>query len=266
MKKIMTILAAAAVALMLEGCADAGGAGSATGLKTNKTVNVDATSANTRKPMAEGNVWRRYVKQLGDSEKVAEITTTITFDTSKCILVGDDNREAKIGYVFDLNKVWDSTNNKPFEDTLSSKRRDLCIFGFNPTSSKAYVEHYSDVDFEEELDTDETGNAIGVRDAAIFGGGGWATVTAGTHYTYENGVYTLVITISQSPKGTYTISLGGQPLGTYQASGKFKDTDNYAIGGVGAYVNCPKGGKVVANYKTEQSSVTGKFFADEEEF
>ena len=37
------------------------------------------------------------------------------------------------------------------------------------------------------------------------------------------------------------------------------------IGGVAAYVNCPKGTKVKANFKTEQSSVTGTFFAEEDE-
>ena len=264
MKKIMTILAATMVALMLVGCADVGGVGSATGLKTNKTVNVDATAANTRKPMPEGKVWRRYLKQLGDSEKVAEITTTITLDTSKCTLTGDNNKQAKIGYVFDLNKPWDTANNKPAEDPSDSKPRDFCILGINPLNGKAYIEHYSGVDLKEELDTDEAGSAIGASDSNIFGGGGWADLPSGS-YTVEGTVYTFEVRISQTNKGTYSITLGGKPLGTYTASGHYMD-NGFAIGGVGAYVNCPKGGKVTVNYKTEQSSVTGKFFVDEEEY
>ena len=263
MKKIMTILAALAVALMLVGCADVGGTGSATGLKTNKTVNVDATAANTQKPLNKN--YRRYIKQLGDSEKVAGITTTITFKESDCTFVGDDITvngvtapgKAVIGYVFDFYKTPGST------DTNTQKLRDFYVFGFNPTTSQAYVEHYNSVDFKDELDVNE--GTVGDPDEAVFGNYGWASVTEGTDYTKINGEYTLVVKIEPASGGKYKVYLNNKLLGTTAARPNL-DTEGRAIGGVAAYVNCPKGTKVKANYKTEQSSVTGKFFVDEEEY
>lgn len=260
MKKIMTILAAAAVALMLVGCADLAGKGSATGLKTNKTVNVDGT-ANAQKPLTKD--YRRYIKQLGDSKEVAEITTTITFKEDECIFGTADNHVV-IGYIFDLN-ITEGTS-----DSNTSKKRDFYLFGFDPIGKKAYVEHYTGVDFKDELDTDN--GAVGSQDHAMFGSGDWASVTEGTHYTVQKvnnkDVYTLEVTVRQETKGTYTFELGGYQIGSGSSSAKTKvhNSAGYAIGGVAAYVNCPSGTKVKANYKTQQSSVTGKFFVDEEEY
>ena len=57
-------------------------------------------------------------------------------------------------------------------------------------------------------------------------------------------------------------------MGSYTASGKYVGTANdkaegYAVGAVGAYINCPKGTKVKAKYETDSKSVTGKFEAEE---
>lgn len=267
MKKIMAILAASAVALTLMGCdllAAKAGSGESEGTKTNQTITVDATAEAEKKLEKD---YRRFVKQLGGSEKVAEITTTITFNDKDSILTIKDSKgnvtaSTKIGYVFGMNKSWDATKDEAVKDTADSKLRDFYVFGFDPNGKRAYVEHYSNINFKEELDTDES--AIGTCDEAIYGGGSWAAVKEGTDYTVEDGVYTLVVSVKQSKKGTYEFFLGDKSLGSTKLTSKFVDDDGYAIGGVGGYVNVPKGGKAVVNYATDKKSVTGTFFADEE--
>ena len=263
-KKILLGLAASAVVIGLTSCADVAGTGKATGTKTNKTITVDGTDSKLTTD------YRRYIKQLGSSEKVAEITTTITVDTKDCILTAKNSAGtdtyANVGFVFDMNKVWDTTKNEPKADTSSEKLRDLIVFGFQPLNKKAYVEHYSNVNFKEELDTNDS--SVGTCDEAIFGNGDWGTVTEGTDYALEDGVYTLVVKVKQATKGKYDFYLGNKKLGSYQSSGNYvgKASDNiegYAIGAVGGYVNCPKGTKVVAKYTTDKDTVTGKFEAEE---
>ena len=263
-KKILLGLAAGAVVIGLTSCADVAGTGKATGTKTNKTITVDGTDANLTTD------YRRYIKQLGGSEKVAEIETTITVDTKDCILTAkndlNEDTYANVGFVFDMNKVWDSEKNKPKADNNGEKYRDLVVFGFQPLNKKAYVEHYSNVNFKEELDTND--RTVGTNDNSIFGNGGWGAVTEGTDYTFEDGIYTLTVKVKQSTKGTYDFYLGNKKLGSYKSSGKYVGTANdnaegFAVGEVGAYINCPKGTKVVAKYTTDKDSVTGKFEAEE---
>ena len=266
-KKILLGLAAATVAIGMISCADAAGAGKATGTKTNKTITVDATDKASKKLET---AYRRYIKQLGSSEKVAEIETTITVNAQECILESTDAAGnptyANFGFVFDMNKVWDNEKNSPKADTENEKYRDLVVFGFQPKKKRAYIEHYPNVNFKEELDTDE--GSVGQKDEAIFGNGSWGNVTEGTDYTLEDGIYTLNIKIKQATKGKYDFYLGNRKLGSYQSSGKYVGTASenaagYAIGAVGGYVNCPKGTKVVANYVTDSDTVTGKFEAEE---
>ena len=266
-KKILLGLAATAAVLSVVGCGDLAGTGKAQGTKTNKTFTVDGTDANL------ATKYRRYIKQLGSSEKVAEIETTITFDTKTSTLESKDangnKTYANVGFVFDMNKSWDSATNKAKADTSDTKMRDLVVFGFQPGTKRAYVEHYSNINFKDELDTDES--AVGTCDKPVFGNGGWSAVTEGTHYTLEDGVYTLTVKIKQATKGTYDFYLGGHKLGSYKSSGNFVGTaadkiEGYAIGGVGCYINCPKGTKVVAKYETDTKSVTGKFEAEELEY
>lgn len=263
-KKILLGLAASAVVIGLTSCADVAGTGKATGTKTNKTITVDGTDSKLTTD------YRRYIKQLGSSEKVAEIETTITVDTNDCILSSTDANSnptyANFGFVFDMNKVWDSETNGPKADKNDEKYRDLVVFGFQPLMKRAYIEHYSNINFKDELDTND--KSVGKSDNNIFGNGGWAAVTEGTHYTLDDGVYTLNIKVKQATKGTYDFYLGGKKLGSYTASGKYVGTakdnaEGYAVGAVGAYINCPKGTKVKAKYETDSKSVTGKFEAEE---
>ena len=275
MKKIMTILAALAVALMLVGCADLAGTGKATGTKSNKTINVDATSANTNKPL--NHYYRRYIKQLGSSEKVAGITTTITFSEADCVFEGDNvipaegggtkKGHAVIGFVFDLNKAW--VDGHAATDTTQSHPRDFYVFGFDPLDKKVYVEQYGNVDFKDELDTDD--GTVGTRTEATVGGGSWKILSSSEYAQCVtertvNGKkeYTVVVKVEPS-NGQYNFYMGEMLLGTTSATKHFKNNAKQAIGGVAGYANCPKGTKLVVNYKTDTSTVIGTFYADEEE-
>ena len=275
MKKITTILAAAAAALMLVGCADLAGTGKATGTKSNKTINVDATSANTSKPLNE--LYRRYIKQLGSSEKVAGITTTITFSEADCILEGDDvipvqgggtkKGHAVIGFVFDLNKAW--VGGQAATDTNDSHPRDFYVFGFDPLDKKVYIEKYANVNFKDELDTND--GTVGTPVETTVGNGAWYTLPSSEYAKYfeektVNGKkeYTVVVKVEPS-NGQYNIYMGEKLLGTTTAEKHFKNNANQAIGGVAGYANCPKGTKLKVNYKTDTSTVIGTFYADEEE-
>ena len=88
-----------------------------------------------------------------------------------------------------MNKSWNTTTNSATTDSTNSKLRDLVVFGFQPLKKRAYVEHYSNVNFKDELDTDDS--AVGTSDNNIFGNGSWGSVTEGSDYTLANGVYTL---------------------------------------------------------------------------
>ena len=70
--KILLGLAAGAVVLSLVGCGDLAGAGKGKGTKNNLTITVDATD-NANKKLDKA--YRRFIKQIGTSEKIAEIAT-----------------------------------------------------------------------------------------------------------------------------------------------------------------------------------------------
>ncbi len=264
MKKLLAVIAAAAVALTLVGCdllANKAGEGEGEGTKDEYTITVDATDS-AKTPLADGKVYRRFMKQLGSSEQVAEFTTTISFDAS-------DLGNSVVGLAFDFNKAWDETEGKAKTDSATEKLRDFYLFGFMASETKAYVEHYSDVNFKDEFDASEAEKSIGTSDDNVFGGGNWTAVKAGTDYTKEGNVYTLVISVKQSTPGQYDVYLGNTKLGTTKKAGNYKGTklnktENFAVGGLTTYVNVNKGNKVSVTYTTDKESVTGKFYADEE--
>lgn len=280
MKKIMVIIAAAAVALTFVGCdllAAKAGEGKSSGTKNNKTISVDATG--TLATVPEGEVgagaeakYRRFIKELSGNEKTAAIKSTITIPKADLKLVdADDN--VVVGYVFDMNKSWDATENKATTDSATSKLRDFVLFGFNLKTKKAYVEHYSNVNFKEELDT--SNNTIGEKNNTtdnIWGNGGWsAALTKDTDYREDDDNYYLDVEVKQATAGTYDFYLGGKKRGSYKASGNFMGTkadgtEGLAVGGIAGYLKCPKGTKAKIIIETDSDDVVGKLFADEEEF
>lgn len=278
MKKLLAVIAAVSVALTLVGCdmlAAKAGKGNSSGTKNNKTIEVDATK--TLATVEEGTgagkeaLYRRYIKELSGNEKTAAIKSTITIPKADLVTEGASDKNVVVGYVFDMNKSWDSTNNKATTDTTKQKLRDFVLFGWSTSTKKAYIEHYSNVNFKDELDTSETTIGSG-SDNNIWGGGGWsAALTKGTDYREDDDNYYLDVEIKQTTKGTYEFFLGGKSRGTYQASGHFmgkesEGTKDMAIGGIAGYLKCPKGTKAKIIIETDNKDVVGKLFADEEEF
>ena len=80
------------------------------------------------------------------------------------------------------------------------------------------------------------------------------------------GAVSCPVKISQSNK-KYTVYLNNIKVAEYDAKDSVNidtlDNVEYAIGGIACYGNAGKGVKIVANYKSEKSSVTGKLEAEE---
>ena len=276
MKKIMTIIAAAAVALTLVGCdmlASKAGEGKSSGTKNNKTISVDATGTLATVESGTGAgaeaKYRRFIKELSGNEKTAAIKSTITIPKADLVTDGATDKNVVVGYVFDMNKSWDATANKATTDTATTKLRDFVLFGFSLDTKKAYVEHYSNVNFKDELDTSETTIGSG-SDKNIWGDGGWsAALTKGTDYREDDTNFYLDVEVKQETAGTYVFYLGGKKRGEYKASGNFlgtkaDGTEGLAVGGIAGYLKCPKGTKAKIIIETDNDDVVGKLFADEE--
>ena len=266
-KKVLMGLAVAAAVLTLVGCGDMAGAGSATGTKNNITYKVDATE-NASKKLDENATWRRYVKQIGNKEEVAEIKTTITIykefaKKDAAIFENSENKKAVIGFIVDYNNNADGTT------------KDFVVFGYRPANNTIYLGPYSAIAIGKnvELDTDNASLVDTTASPNAKAGNEYypdGAAPAGSINTDADGNTVLEVEVKQETKGTYKFYLGGKYLGSWQ--GKTIDTKDksktkdYAIGGVAGYINCPKDGKVKVNYKTNSKDVTGSLFADEDEF
>ena len=253
-------LALLAGSLCFFGCSDEAGEGDTDGSKTNTTMTIDGTSSG--KAFADGATFRRFWSQLGSSEKVAEVTTTVTIDLNKCVGEYVPGKAYVAGFVFDLNK-----------NSSDSDKYDACVFGFNPGTKKAYVEHYSAIEKLSNLDS--SNGALGTSDNNIFGNGDWGSLIAGTHYKEDSTAKTItfVIQLKQATKGTYDVYMYAPDksantttkLGSYIGSTKEEikvngtKTTEYATGAIGVYGAVSKDFKIVANYVTDKTSVTGSF-------
>ena len=272
MKKIMAILAASAVALALMGCdllAAKAGEGKASGTKNKKTISVDATGtlANDAETGTEAK-YRRFIKELSGNERTAAIKSTITIPKADLVL-SDASDNVVVGYIFDLNKTWDATENKATKDTNDSKLRDFVLFGWNVKTKAAYVEHYNTVNFKEELDT--SNNNIGNKNNTtdnIWGNGGWtAALSKDTDYREDDDNFYLDVEVTQDTAKIYDFYLGGTKRGSYTASGNFMGTeadgtDGLAVGGIAGYLKCPKGTKAKMIIETDKNDVVGVLSAE----
>lgn len=249
-------VAALAAAGMFVSCSDDAGNGDVEGKKDNATMTVDGTdSASTKLEKA----YRRYWKQLGTSEKVAEITTTVTIDLNQS--VKGENGGYVAGFVFDMNK-----------NLADSTKFDFCLLGFNPDTKKYYLENYKGLAALSSLDTDDT--SLGTNEGDISNGD-WTS--AAGHYKEDATAKTIsfVVQLKQTTKKTYDIYMyapGGSAtaatkIGSYTSDKTGAEitvngakTTEYATGAIGVYGNVGQGNKIVATYVTDTDSVTGKFF------
>lgn len=245
----------AAMATMFVGCkADEDGEGDTDGSKWNLTMTVDATdSAKTELTKK----YRRYWHQFSSNEKCAEITTTLTLNLDDCTL--PDGKASVVGFAFDYNK-----------NTKDDTKVDFNLIGVNPQTQKFYVERYTGVSKpgSESLDTDETAlssNATNLE--TVSKSSGWCTLTD-KMYSIDEKVITCVVKITQENK-KYSVYLGEVKVAEYDASAStYTNTINkkeYAVGGILCYGNAGKGVKLVANYSTNKSDVTGKLMENIDE-
>lgn len=286
MKKIMTILAALAVALMLVGCAGLG-KGLTTGTKWKKKVTVDGTSIST--------TYRRFIKPLSTSTKVSAIKTTIAVDKNTVLTTTVDGQDKKavVGLAFDFHNHGNAAN----------PEYDFVLIGIQPNkddpgASKFYIERYTDVskdsakdadtdmaDDEEDLGSkgfDTSTSAMGSYYS--FGTTGspltigntlysptdvvsdWNTVPANSYDKDGDNGFEFYVQVKQTSKGTYDIYLGTTRVATYTPieDAKYKDTNGYRIGKAAVYANAPKGGKVIVKYISDKTETTGLFVDDED--
>ena len=265
-KKILLGLTAAALVSSFAGCKMGAGEGDTEGSKWDLTMTVDATDE-AKNPLAEGKVFRRFWKQFSTSEKVAEITTTITIDMSEQTYTSG---AFVSGLIFDLNKNADD-----------SKKVDFNLIGVNPQTQKFYVERYVGISkqdaelYDGTLEQSDIAKANGTTAtdlelSSAKKSGGWCPLTDKMYKVSSDGVVTCVVTISQENK-KYSVKLGDVTVAEYDASTstntakikKDKAEVEYAVGGIACYGNAGKGNKLVVNYATEKDSVTGKLEAEE---
>lgn len=259
-RKTLLGLTALAVVIGLASCKMGAGEGDTDGNKWNLTMTVDTTDS--EKPMANGATYRRFWKQFSTSEKVAAIKTTVTIDPSACTLV--PGSASVVGYIFDLNKNADDSN-----------KVDFCLIGVNPQTAKFYTERYTGISKQNDELYDTTSNQLGPTGCNTDIGVGsyrrtnlnsWNTLTDEMYSTDTDGVITCKIEIKQQDK-KYTVMLGSVKVAEYDASASTNvdtiDDVEYAVGGIACYGNAGTGVKIVANYTTDKSSVTGKLEAEE---
>jgi hypothetical protein len=268
-KKILLGLVATAAVLALASCKMGAGEGETEGNKWDLTMTVDAT-AEAKNPLAEGKVFRRYWKEFSTSEKVAEITTTITINPADQVYDATKKPAFVSGLIFDLNKNADD-----------SKKVDFNLIGVNPQTQKFYVERYVGISKQdaELYDGDSTQTDIAAANgttatslelASAKKSGAWCALTDKMYKVSSDGVVTCVVTISQENK-KYSVKLGDVTVAEYDASTstntakikKDKAEVEYAVGGIACYGNAGKGNKLVVNYTTDKESVTGKLEAEE---
>ena len=264
MKKIMTIIAAAAVALTLVGCANFGDA-KASGTKYKKTFSLDATG---ELKDADGNAatYSRAFSALSTSKKCSAIETTITLPKGEDnVFISDKDNpnthkkyQAVVGLAFDVHL----TKNDAGEDVY-----DFVLVGVKPGDGGYYIEKYTGVkkdDLKESMKTNE--GSIGGTYTPVQGAAetnGWA----GTLTLPTDGDTTWKISVTQETAGTYKVLINDVVKGTYTrelTDAEKADTKNgKAYGQIFLYANAPTGTKIKGTFESNKDKTVG-LFADEE--
>ena len=271
-KFLIGAVALVAATLSLASCKMAAGEGKTEGDKWDLTMKVDGTDpefvkAATDEASKTGKaLYRRYWKQFSPSEKVAEIKTTVTLNSKEQTKPSSGKVISVTGLMFDLNV-----------NATDNKKVDFNLIGVNPNTRKFYVERYTGVSKQtkESLDTTD-GSLVATKVENLETSDhtkkdGWCDLTPKMIST-KDGVTTCEVTISQDPDTKkYTVKLGTVTVATYDASKSIhtwtdtKTKKTYAVGGISCYGNVAVNTKLVANYHTEKTNVTGVLNADTDE-
>jgi len=305
MKKLMAVIAAAAVALTLVGCnfGDNKGLG-AKQAGTKKNMTVSASNDGT-----EGKLYKRGWKQLGNRETVQALETKITIDMSKVAGyakstgTGDNITWAAstdtsdkavavvIGLIFDLHE----TKLEADDATTGMKKGsyyDFVLVGYQPASTSYYIERYENVPKGLFAEASNEGSfskiasyvkATGITDTVGTGKPAYITPSAADKAKIAK---TATGKLPKSEEdgdngGTtdvslqeITVKITQETKGTYVInlgdkdytySGTVKNDKGYCVGGAGYYINCPVGLAATANYNSKNDNTIG-LLVDEEEF
>ena len=274
MKKLMAVIAAAAVALTLVGCANFGDA-KTSGTKWTKKFKLDATGEIKD---ADGNAatYARAFSALSTSKKCSAIETTITLpvaDAANIPISTTVNPNTKKNYMAVVGLAFDVSLTKKDD---GKEYYDFVLVGVKPGDGGYYVEHYTDVpkdNLKESMNTSD--GTMGGKYTAVAkeGADGWA----GTITPYESAEkvatdgYKWTVKVTQATAGSFVVSLNGKEVATYTrelTDDEKADTKNgKAYGQVFVYGNAPIGTKIDATFTTNKDkAATVGLFADEDEF
>ena len=282
MKKLLAVIAAAAVALTLVGC-DQFGDVETSGNKWEKGFKIDATG---ELKDGEGNAltgdtqYARGFVALSTSKKCSAIETTITLpkkdeDGNVANIVTANGKKAVVGLAFDVHETTKDDGKKYY---------DFILVGVKPSDGQFYVEKY------ENISKDNLKDSMNTTDPAIDGAvaatasntdvarytgkepesytkGSFVTSGAKVAVSETEESYSWTISVTQDVAGTYVVKNGNTLLGTYTR--ELTETENKALktkkayGQVFIYGNAPKGTKIDATFASNKDKTVG-LFADEE--
>ena len=273
MKKIMTIIAAAAVALTLVGCANFGDA-KASGTKYKKTYSIDATGDIKDANGADASYARAFTA-LSTSKKCSAIETEVVLPVGEKlenVVTSADGKNAVVGLAFDVHET---------EGTDGKKYYDFVLVGVKPADGGFYIEKYENVskdNLKETMNTNDgaiDGAARGATTGAKFTdcdgktSGNWAS---GSVKTFTDAAkiatdgYTWKVKVTQATAGTYEVLINDVKKGSYTRAltdAEKESKDKKAYGQVFMYLNAPKGTKIKAEFNSNKDNTVG-LFADEE--
>ena len=265
MKKIMAVIAAAAVALTLVGCDVLGGA-KAGGTKYAKTFKLDA-SGEIKDADGKDAAYSRGFAAVSTSKKCSAIETTISLpmDKSQNVVLSADSKKAVVGLAFDVHL----TKNAAGQDVY-----DFVLVGVKPSDGGFYIEQYSNVskaNLKESMNTN-MGNIdenATVKNCDGKTGGAWASGSVKTcdAATVTTEGYSWKIKVTQAVAGTYEVYINDVKKGTYKRAltDEEKTANKGAYGQIFMYGNAPKGTKINAKFTSNKNATVG-LFADEDEF
>ena len=273
MKKILAVIAAAAVALTLVGCVNLGDA-KTSGSKWSKTFKLDATGE-IKDADGEDATYARGFASLSTSKFCSAIETTITLpkedkkDKVLNIPVSDQKNpltnqfyKSVVGLAFDVHE-YKKADNKSYYSFV--------LVGVKPGDGGYYIEYYEDVlkdNLKESMNTNQ-GSIGGKYTEVAAETNGWAGTISGVD---QEDCYTWKIRVTQDTAGTYKVLINDVVKGTYTRAlteDETKDTkhNGKAYGQVFLYGNAPIGTKIEAKFASNKDkNVTVGLFADEDEF
>ena len=298
MKKTKVLLAGALVLALglVMGCKMGAGDGEVTGTKWDSTLTVDA-SESAKELLTKK--YRRFWKQLGTSEKVTKVQTTLTVDTANSITSNNETEYASIGFIFNMHeyKAEKAGGTGDYAYEAGDSLVEFLILGYQPGTGRAYLDHYWGIpkkgikseDGKTTLDTDLSAIAPDDQTQSYNSQSGeWIKAPTSSFFTWQPNE--VAAFISKTSKDGKTVSEGftvrieeAEDIGTYSiklqnvASGEFEEVATYSVkndnapsldntkaqGGVGVYANVPKDCKLIASYVQDKDNTVGLYVEEE---